>query len=427
MQAKLSTMFQSLQVRNYRLFASGQLIKLIGVWMMFIAQDWLVLELTDNSATALGVVTALQFTPVLLLTLLSGRLADRYDKRMLLFVANAFWTVLALGMSLLVITGMVQLWHVFTFAALLGVANAVETPVRQAFVSELVGTSLLPNALSLNAAVFNSARIVGPAVAGLAIAAFDVGPVFLFTAVSSIAPLVTVIRMRPADLYREALPPRDERASAKVIDGLRYVWRRPDLLLPMAIMSVIGMSLFNFQLTLAALAKTVFKTGAASFGLFSTALAVGALVGALAGTGRRSRPSVWLVLGAAVGCAGFGTLVGLAPAYWMVVTLLLPTGFFMVFFAQAANQRVQLGTDAAFRGRVMALWVLVFLGTNPVGAPLIGWVAETYGAGASIWIGGLLSLATALIALAWQLRRSGARLRFRVLPMPRFYVVSPDC
>ncbi|SCE82946.1 Predicted arabinose efflux permease, MFS family [Micromonospora coriariae] len=427
MRAKLSTMFQSLQVRNYRLFASGQLIKLIGVWMMFIAQDWLVLELSDNSATALGVVTALQFTPVLLLTLLSGRLADRYDKRVLLFAANAFWTVLALGMSLLVLTDLVQLWHVFAFAALLGTANAVETPVRQAFVSELVGMPLLPNALSLNAAVFNSARIVGPAVAGLAIAAFDVGPVFLFTGLSSIAPLVNVVRMRTADLHRDALLPRDERASARVVDGLRYVWRRPDLLLPMAVMSVIGMSLFNFQLTLAALAKTVFHTGAASFGLFSTALAVGALGGALSGTGRRSRPSVWLVLGAAIACATFGTLVGFASTYWLVVTLLVPTGFFMVFFAQAANQRVQLGVDAAFRGRVMALWVLVFLGTNPVGAPLIGWIAERFGAGASIWMGGLISLATALIALTWQLRRSGARLRFRVLPMPRFYVTSTDC
>ncbi|WBB93992.1 MFS transporter [Verrucosispora sp. WMMC514] len=424
MQARLSTMFQSLQVRNYRLFAFGQLVKLIGVWMMFIAQDWLVLELSGDSATALGVVVALQFTPVLLLTLLSGRLADRYDKRLLLFVANAFWTVLSLVMSLLVLTDLVQLWHVFVFAALLGVANAMETPVRQAFVSELVGTALLPNALSLNAAVFNSARIVGPAVAGLAIAAFDVGPVFLVTALSSIAPLVTVIRMRPAELHREPLPARGERAAATVLDGLRYVARRPDLLLPMVVMSVIGMSLFNFQLTLAALAKTVFNTGAASFGLFSTTLAAGALVGALAGTGRRSRPSVWLVLGAAIGCGTFGTLVGLAPAYWMVVALLPPTGFFMVYFAQAANQRVQLGTDAAFRGRVMALWVLVFLGTNPVGAPIIGWVAETFGAGASIWAGGLLSLTTALLALAWQLRRAGARLRFRVLPLPRFYVTE---
>ncbi|MEV6694474.1 MFS transporter [Micromonospora sp. NPDC051196] len=424
MQARLSTMFQSLQVRNYRLFASGQLIKLIGVWMMFIAQDWLVLELSGDSATALGVVVALQFAPVLLLTLPSGRLADRYDKRLLLFIANAFWTVLSLAMSVLVLTGLVQLWHVFVFAALLGVANAVETPVRQSFVSELVGTRLLPNALSLSAAVFNSARIVGPAVAGLAIALFDVGPVFLVTALSSIGPLVTVIQMRPAELYRAPLPPREERAAATVLDGLRYVGRRPDLLLPMVVMSVIGMSLFNFQLTLAALAKTVFNTGAASFGLFSTTLAVGALAGALAGTGRRSRPSVWLVLGAAVACAIFGTLVGLAPTYWMVLALLPPTGFFMVYFAQAANQRVQLGTDAAFRGRVMALWVLVFLGTNPVGAPLIGWIAETFGAGVSIWVGGLVSLATALLALAWQLRRDGARLRFRILPMPRFYVTE---
>ncbi|MDG4795791.1 MFS transporter [Micromonospora sp. WMMD1082] len=424
MQARLSTMFQSLQVRNYRLFAFGQLVKLIGVWMMFIAQDWLVLELSGDSATALGVVVALQFTPVLLLTLISGRLADRYDKRLLLFLANAFWTVLSLAMSVLVLTDLVQLWHVFVFAALLGVANAMETPVRQAFISELVGTPLLPNALSLNAAVFNSARIVGPAVAGLAIAAFDVGPVFLVTALSSVAPLVTVIRMRPAELHREPLPSRDERAAATVLDGLRYVARRPDLLLPMVVMSVIGMSLFNFQLTLAALAKTVFNTGAASFGLFSTTLAAGALVGALAGTGRRSRPSVWLVLGAAIALAVFGTLVGLAPEYWMVLVLLPPTGFFMVYFAQASNQRVQLGTDAAFRGRVMALWVLVFLGTNPVGAPIIGWIAETFGAGASIWAGGLLSLTTALLALGWQLRRDGARLRFRVLPLPRFYVTE---
>ncbi|WBB77849.1 MFS transporter [Micromonospora sp. WMMD882] len=423
MRTKLSTTFQSLQIRNYRLFASGQLIKLIGVWMMFIAQDWLVLELSADSATALGIVTACQFTPVLLLTLFAGRLADRYDKRLLLFVANAFWSVLAVGMSVLVITGLVQLWHVFLFAGLLGIANAVETPVRQSFVSELVGTPLLPNALALSAATFNSARIIGPAIAGLAIAAFDVGPVFLVSALSSLAPLANVVRMNPAELHREPLPAKGDRAAAKVADGLRYVARRPDLLLPMALMSVIGMSLFNFQLTLAALAKTVFDTGAASFGLFSTALAVGSLAGALAGSGRRSRPTVWVVLGAAIACSVFGTLVGLAPAYWLVVALLLPTGFFVVFFAQASNQRVQLGTDAAFRGRVMSLWVLVFLGTNPIGAPVIGWIAETFGAGASIWLGGLLSLTVAVVALAWQLRRSGARIRLRVLPLPRFYVV----
>jgi MFS family permease len=421
--AKLSTTFQSLTVRNYRLFATGQLVKLIGVWMMFIAQDWLVLELSDDSATALGVVTALQFTPVLLLTLVSGRLADRYDKRLLLLVGNAAWSVLALAMSILVATGAVQLWHVFVFAALLGVANAVETPVRQAFVSELVGMPLLPNALSLSAATFNTARIVGPAVAGVAIAAFDVGPVFMISAVSSLAPLLMLARMRTAELHRQELPPIDERDAAKVTDGLRYVARRPDLIMPMALIMVIGMVLFNFQLTLAALAKTVFNTGAASFGLFTTALAVGALGGALASSGRRERPSPYVVIGSALAFGALGTLVGLAPAYWLVVLLLVPTGFFMVFFAQASNQRIQLSVDPAYRGRVMALWVLVFLGTNPVGAPLIGIVAERFGAGVSIWAGGLISIAAAALALAWQLRRTGGRLRLRLRPLPRLYVI----
>jgi hypothetical protein len=238
-----------------------------------------------------------------------------------------------------------------------------------------------------------------------------------------VAPPLFLLRMRADELHREERPPGADRASAKVVDGLRYVARRPDLLLPMGLMSVIGMTLFNFQLTLAALAKTVFDTGAASFGLFTTALAAGSLAGALAGSGRRSRPSAYVVLGAAVTSSAFGTLVGLAPAYWLVVLLLVPTGFFMVFFAQACNQRVQLGVEAAFRGRVMALWVLVFFGTHPIGAPILGWTAERFGAGASIWIGGVISLTTAIFALAWQLHRTGARLRLRVLPSPRFYVV----
>ncbi|HEX6968804.1 MAG TPA: MFS transporter [Micromonosporaceae bacterium] len=426
MRTRLSSTFQALRNRNYRLFISGQLIKLIGVWMMFIAQDWLVLELSEDSATALGVVTALQFTPVLLLTLLSGRLADRYDKRLLLLIANAAWSVLALAMSLLVVTGLVQLWHVFVFAALLGTANAVETPVRQAFVSELVGTKVLPSALSLAAATFNTARIVGPAVAGIAIAAFDVGPVFLVSAVGSLAPLWGLGRVRVAELHRDDLTEARGRAAARVVDGLRYVARRPDLLLPMVLMLVVGMSLFNFQITLAALAKTTFDTGAASFGLFTTALAVGSLIGALASGARRSRPSAYLVLGAALTAGAFGTLVGLAPTYWLVLGLLPIAGFWMVFFAQAANQRLQLGVDASFRGRVMALWTLVFLGTNPVGAPVIGWIAERHGAGTAIWIGGAISMAAAGVALAWQLHRTGSRIRLRILPVPRFYVVPSD-
>lgn len=422
MRAKLSTMFQSLRVRNYRIFATGQLVKLLGVWMMHIAQDWLVLDLSDDSATALGVVIALQFTPVLFLTLLSGRLADRYDKRLLLIIANAAWCVLSVGMSLLVLTGVVEIWHVFLFAALLGVAQAVETPVRQAFVSELVPTPLLPNALSLSSATFNSARIVGPAVAGVGIAAFDVGPVFLISALASLSPLVGLLRIRVADLYRDKRSAEAEQDSGRVIDGLRYVWRRQDLLLPLTLVLVLGLALFNFQLTLAALAKTKFNTAASSFGLFTTALAIGALVGALASGGRRSRPTAYRVIGAAFLFSSFSILVGLVPLYWLVIVLLVPTGFFMVYFVQAANQRVQLGTDSAFRGRVMALWVLVFLGTNPIGAPIIGWIAEHLGAGASIWLGGVVSFVTAALTLAWQLRHTGSRLRVQLRPHLRVSV-----
>ncbi|HET8659835.1 MAG TPA: MFS transporter [Micromonosporaceae bacterium] len=418
--------FQSLQVRNYRLYASGQLVKLVGMWMQFITQDWLVLHLSGDSGTALGIVTALQFTPMLLLTLYGGKLADRHDKRQLLMVANGIWAVLAMALAVLVATGAVQLWHVFVFAAALGLATAVEAPARQAFVSELVGTTLLPNALSLSAATFNSARIIGPALAGVGIAAFGTGPVFLVSALCALSPLVGLARMRPAELHRADLPPRGERADARIRDGLRYVWRRGDLVLPLAMVMVIGAMGFNFGITLAVLAKTTFHTGAASFGLFTTALAAGSLVGALASSGRRARPSVYVVLGAALVFSLLEIVVGLMPTFWLVAALLVPTGFSMIYFAQAANQRVQLGSEGAYRGRVMALYMLVFLGTTPLGAPLTGWLAEAVSAQASIWIGGVISLVTALAGLVVQLRSSGDRIRVRARPSPRFYVAAAD-
>ena len=426
MRRRLGTTFQSLTVRNYRLFATGQLIKLIGVWMQFIAQDWLVLQLSGDSGTALGVVTALQFLPILLLSLYGGILADRYDKRKLLVVANATWSALALGLALLITTGTVQLWHVFVFASLLGISNAIETPVRQSFVSELVGTTLLPNALSLSAATFNSARIIGPALAGVGIAGFGTGPVFVISAFTSLAPLLGLSLMRPAELYRDGLLSRADRKDASIVDGLRYVWHRADLVLPMTMIAVIGAIGFNFGITLAVLAKTTYHTGAAAFGLFSTALAVGSLGGALAGSGRRARPSVYVVLGAAIAFGVLETVVGLVSAFWLVAVLLVPTGFFMIYFAQAANQRVQLGTDAAYRGRVMALYVLVFLGTTPLGGPLIGWFAEVASARASIWVGGVVSMLTGLVALVLQLRSTGDRLRLRVRPLPRVYITAAD-
>jgi MFS family permease len=417
----LATLFRSLQVRNFRLYTIGQLIKLIGVWMLFIAQDWLVLDLSRDSATALGVTASLQFLPVLLLSLHGGQLADRYDKRKLLIVANAVFAVLGLALGALVASGAVRLWHVLAFAAAAGVVTAVETPTRQAFWSELVGTDLLPNALSLGSATFNTARIVGPALAGVGIAAFGTGPVILLTGVMCLAQVVLAARIRAADLYRpdpKTLPARETR----ILDGLRYVWRRADLVLVMVLVLIAGMFGFNFQLTLAVLAKTEFHTGARSFGLLTTALALGALAGALAGAVRRSRPSVYAVLGAAVAFAGFETVLAAAPVFWAAAMLAVPTGFFMIYFAQAANQRVQLGVDALFRGRVMALYILVFLGTTPLGAPIIGWVSELFGPRAGIAAGGLVSLLAAVVVGAVQMRRTDARVHLHLRPHPRVHV-----
>lgn len=419
MRARLGTMFQSLTIRNYRLFTTGQITKLIGVWMQFTAQDWLVLKLSNDSAQAVGVVTALQFVPVILLTLYGGKLADRYDKRKMLIAANIAFSVLALGLGLLVITNAVTLHWVFLFAFLMGIANAVETPIRQAFASELVPKELLGNALSLSAATFNSARVVGPALAGVTIAAFEIGPVFLLNTLTYLAPMVGLLRMRVSELHRSAAPAADTR----IREGLRYVARREDLWLPMALLLVVGLAGLNFQLTLAVLAKKVFETSPAMFGLLTTALAIGALGGALASSGRRVRPSVWRMLGAGLAFALLEIVVGFGPNLLITALFLIPTGFFMIYFLQAVNQRIQLGTDATYRGRVMALFVLVFAGTTPIGAPAIGWLMEHYGARMGIWLGGAISLVAVLVALSYQLRSSHARIRMRLRPMPRLYVV----
>ncbi len=424
MRAMLGTTFRSLQVRNYRLFATGQLVKLIGVWMMFTAQDWLVLDLSHNSPQALGTVASLQFLPVLLLTLWGGRLADRYDKRKLLIAANAVFAVTAIVFAILVAGGVVRLWHVFLFAGLLGVANAVETPVRQSFVSELVELRLLPNALSLSAATFNCARIGGPALAGVALAVFHTGPVFLIATALAIAPVFSYARMRPADLYREK--PGQKGGDARILDGLKYVWRRSDLLLPMVMMLVVGMIGFNFPVTLAALAKINFHAGPSTFGLLTTCLAVGALGGALAGSARRSRPGAYVVIGSAVAFGLLEFVVGFAPNFITAMILLVPTGFFSIFLAQSANQRVQMGVDATFRGRVMALYVLVFLGTTPLGASLAGWWGQHFGVPSSIWAAGLVSFAAGVVALVWQLRSSGQRLRVVIRPRPRLRLVASE-
>jgi MFS family permease len=421
--ARLGSMFQSLHVRNYRLFAIGQLIRLHGVWMQFIAQDWLVLKLTNNSAAALGVVTGLQFAPIVLLSLYGGKLADRYDKRHLMLAANCGFAVVALTLGVLVYTDTVTISVVLVSAFLMGIASAIETPVRQAFASELVPAGLLPNALGLSAATFNVSRVVGPAIAGVAIWALDLGPVFLIIGVLCLGPLFFLLRMNPADLYRDGV---NTGQVASIRDGLRYILRREDLVLPMVMMFLIGTFGFNFQLTLAVLAKNVFHTEAQVFGLLTSALALGAVAGALLSSARRSRPSVYVMLGSGIVFGALETLVGFGNSFWMTAVLLVPAGFFMIYLAQAVNQRIQLGVDPAYRGRVMAVYVLVFFGTTPLGGPTIGFISEHLGPRVGVWGGGIISLLAAIGGLAWELRRSGSKIRVRIKPRLRFEVVEPS-
>ncbi|MFI9117318.1 MFS transporter [Streptomyces venezuelae] len=414
-----SNTFRSLSVRNFRLFAAGQVVSVAGTWTMVVAQDWLVLGMTGDSGTALGAVTALQFAPMLLLTLYGGRLADRYDKRMLLTVANLTAGALAAVLAVLVLTGGVRLWHIWLLALGIGVVNAVEVPTRMSFVGELVGNELLPNASALSAAYFSVARVAGPALAGLLITGFGTGWAIALNAVSYLATVAGLRMMRPEENPGGARGERPEagqgarkkeRKDARVVDGLRYTASRADLTLPMALVAVIGLCGMNFQLTLPLLAKTVFHADATSFGLLTTAFAAGSLLGAIAGTRRSGRPAARTVIGSALAFGALETAAGWAPGFLFAVVLLTLTGFASIYFAQAANHRIQLGSDPAYRGRILALYTLILQGSTPLGALLVGLLTERLGARAGLWLGGLVSLAAALVALGLEYRgRRSAR------------------
>ncbi len=392
---------RSLRVRNYRLYFSGQLISLTGTWAQRVAQDWLVLQLT-NSGTALGVVTALQFAPALLLSLYGGALADRGDKRKLLLMTQTGMGVVALVLGLLDVTGLVALWQVLVLAAVLGVISAVDTPIRQSFVIEMVGAEDLPNAVALNSTTFNLARIVGPAVSGLVITAYGTGWAFLGNAVSTIAVLAGLLMMRAGELFPSK--PVD-REPGQYVAALRYVRSRSDLMLPMLLMFIIGTFGMNYQITIALVAKQVFHRGAASYGLLSTMLAVGATIGALASTFRRNRPTRLFLIGAAVAFSVAELVAGLMPSFGLTALALIPAGLTMITLAQSANATVQLGVEPTMRGRVMGLYILCFMGGTPVGAPVVGWVAEVFGPRWGMLGGGLICLVVTLLLAGYLSRR----------------------
>jgi MFS family permease len=410
----LTVTFRSLRVRNYRLFASGQMVSLSGTWAQRVAQDWLVLELSHSSGVALGITTGLQFLPMLIFGLYGGVLADRYDKRNLLIAAQVAMGLLALVLGLLDLTGAVQLWHVYALAFLLGLASVIDTPVRQSFVVEMVGPDDLPNAVSLNSATFNASRIIGPALAGLAISHVGTAPVFLVNAASYVAVIVGLCLIRTGDLYDARRVPR---AKGQLREGLRYVRARPDLMVPMVLVFIIGTFGLNFQITLALVAKAVFGLGAGSYGALSSMLALGSLLGALASARRSSAPRQRVLIGAGIAFGALEVLVGLAPTYWLMAALLVPTGVAVLTFSTAANAIVQLGSAPEMRGRVMALYILVFLGGTPVGAPLIGALAEALGPRSSLLIGGLVSALGCVLAGLY-LQRAAARVPVRAAMRP---------
>ena len=411
--------FRSLRIRNYRLFAAGQAVSNTGTWMQRVAQDWLVLELTHNNGSALGITTGLQFLPMLLFSMYGGMIADRYPKRRLLLMAQTSMAALALVLAVLDLTGAVQVWQVWALAFGLGLATAVDNPTRQSFVVEMVGPNDVPNAVGLNSATFNLARIVGPAIAGFLITFVGTGPVFLINAASYVAVLTGIALMRDGELF---LTSTVARARGQLREGLRYVRARPDLLLPIIIVGFVGTFGLNFQITIALMSKEVFGRSAAAYGLLSTALAVGSLTGALLAA-KRGAPRQRLVVGAAIVFGVFEVVTGLMPTYVTFGLLLIPTGVFALTVSTAANASIQLAVSPAMRGRVMALYLLVFTGGTPFGAPMIGWLAEAIGPRWSLLIGGAVSAAAAVIAASLLARKRGLVVRAHILPRPHVDVL----
>ena len=413
----MSPTFASLRVPNYRRYFTGMAVSNTGSWMQRVAQDWLVLQLSGGSAVTLGITTALQFGPIVLLTSLGGVLADRYDKRKLLFITNTAMGVLALVLGTLVLTDVAAVWHVYVLAAGLGVIAALDTPTRQAFVVEMVGRDDLPNAVGLNSASFNGGRILGPAAAGLLIEAFggDTGWVFLINALTYLAPVIALHRMRVEELQQSELAPR---GKGQLREGIRYVRGRPDLLAVLWVIFTLGTFGLNFQITNALMATQEFGKGAGEFGLLGSAIAVGSLTGALLGA-RRTQVRVRLVIAGGFAFGVLEVVVGLMPSYGWYAVSLPAVGVAALLTTTAANSVMQLSVPPSMRGRVMALYITVLFGGTPIGAPVVGWLAEEYGPRWSLVLGGIITAASALLAAVLLARRAKITLRATVFPRPR--------
>ena len=393
--------FRSLRNRNYRLWAAGALVSNVGTWMQRTAQDWLVLaELTPHNATAVGIVMALQFGPSLVLLPLTGWTADRIDRRKLLLVTQGAMGVLALALGLLTVLGIVQLWHVYAFALLLGCITAFDAPARQAFATDLVGTRDLANAVALNSMSFQAGRMIGPAVAGVLIAAFGTGWSFLFNAVSFAGVIAALARLNASELHRA---PASTHERGSLLDGLRYVWHRDDLKTVLAMLFLVATFGLNFPIFISTMAVSVFHVDANAFGLLSSMLAVGSVIGALL-SARRSGPRMPLLIGGAAlfgaGCAVAAVMPGYASFAVVLVLIGLASQTFMI----GANSTVQIASDPSLRGRVMAIYLAISLGSTPLGAPIVGWVADFFGPRWALGVAAAAGLAAAFVGRRYVMR-----------------------
>jgi MFS family permease len=404
--------FRSLKNFNYRLWAIGALVSNVGTWMQRTAQDWLVLtQLTHHNASAVGTVMALQFGPQLLLLPWTGWAADHVDQRKLMMATQAVMGMLALALGLLTIAGIVQLWQVYVFAFLFGCASAFDAPVRQTFVAQLVGDADLPNAVALNSTSFNAARMIGPAAAGLLIAGVGTGWAFLINGLSYVAVLGSLAWLRTSELHAH---PRASGGSAHgMLDGLRYVWKRPDLMAILAMLFLIATFGLNFPIFIGTMAVSVFHTDARGYSLLSSTMAVGSVIGALLAAGRERTHFGALVIGA--GVFGVGCLLAaVAPGYLWFAAALALTGVAALTFTNTSNSLIQLSTEPAMRGRVMAVRLGIALGTTPVGAPIVGWVADHAGPRWALGVAaasGVAALAVGMRYLAGARQRGGAQPR----------------
>jgi MFS family permease len=380
-------------VRNFRLFLVGHLVSSTGTWMQQVGQDWLVLRLTD-APLPLGITIALQFSPMLVLGAWAGLVADRVDKRRLLLAANSAMAALALVLGVLTATGAVRLWMVYALALLLGCVTAFDMPARQAFVSEMVGPDRVANAVGLNSASFNTARVLGPAAAGVLIAMVGIAPAFFINAVSYLAMIGGLLAMDPGRLYRR---PAEERGRGQIRAGVRYVWATPVLRSTVLLVAVVGMFGLNYRVALPLLARFAFDGGPGAYGALAAIMAAGSVVGALA-VARRGRPSRLLLVGSV---AAFGVLsfaAAAAPTILVEAAVLFPIGAASLAFVATANSTVQLASDPEKRGRVMSLFGLVLLGSSLPSGLLSGWLAGQFGPRSILLLSGVSCVLAAAVA-----------------------------